>query len=225
MIYFSFSACPQELHPRVERKACVASVGTLSNRNQTAPASSWCGHGCFSRHAFPGIFAAARAVSPLIARCLYRHRDHSFFFFLSFLRVVLVTLRVEAENTLVWGSQRELDRRGWLAGARRVTPPPGDNFQHPWVWGALKVLWLRRLKGDHEQPRQGRRNGIERKAVWAVDVVLHKGECECGRAGGVTPVVVAPGQQFELYWEAGSPSDVVSALRRVCCARLLCFWL
>lgn len=34
--------------------------------------------------------------------------------------------------------------------------------------------------GDNEQP-QGRRDGIEGTAVWAVDVVLHKGESKCGR--------------------------------------------
>lgn len=84
-------------------------------------ARSKCGHGCFSGRAFP---RTARAVSTLIARCLHRHRDHVFFF---------VTLRVEAETHFAFGgSERLLDRRGWLAGgARRVPPPPGDNFQLP----------------------------------------------------------------------------------------------
>lgn len=46
-------------------------------------------------------------------------------------------------------------------------------------------------KGDYEQP-EGRRDGIEGASVWAVDVVLHKGE---GRASAkdlpLTPVVAA----------------------------------
>lgn len=76
----------------------------------------------------------------------------------------------------------------WSSGARRVLLPSGMNFEQRRSWPRSSYPWFdcitrhdKEKGGQYEQP-QGRRDGIEGKAVRAVDVVLHKGECECGRS-------------------------------------------